>query len=197
MNDSCVNSVYSNSENEEDEELQHNSIHPDPGSDDEEGPRNYIDSDPDYEEEEEEEAHCPEQAEADGNITDLDLDVEDNKEPAEQEARNTAASTANYDGMEGDDADSQDAVPQQQGGLWTADAITNYALEGEDMLQAGKRLFPLNSKWATKQDLKTVLNNYGLTFGFKVVVAGWSFTCNKAGFTKDQKKGTIISEDRK
>ncbi len=65
----------------------------------------------------------------------------------------------------------------------SADMINSYAaLEG-----GGARLLPLNGIWKSKEDLKEVVCKYGLTFGFKACSTGWSFTCNKAGKTRDAK----------
>ena len=48
------------------------------------------------------------------------------------------------------------------------------------------RLFPVASQWASKDDLKQVITNYRLAFGIKVCQKGWSFACNKGGYTKDR-----------
>jgi hypothetical protein len=69
------------------------------------------------------------------------------------------------------------------------------AIDDETIEQAGQRLFPVASMWATKEKLKESLTRYGLAFGFGVLYSrGWTFACNKAGFTKDRKKKTATME---
>jgi hypothetical protein len=58
-----------------------------------------------------------------------------------------------------------------------ASMFSKYALEGEVNVADGERMFPVNSIWATKEDLKEVTTKYGLSFGFKMcnVRAGMEF----------------------
>jgi hypothetical protein len=71
------------------------------------------------------------------------------------------------------------------------------ALEGEDIETAGIRIIPLYSMWTTMQDLKKAVAKYGLAFGFQVCSSGWSFTCNKAGFTRQRRNGNIPEEKQR
>jgi hypothetical protein len=82
--------------------------------------------------------------------------------------------------------------------LQTAEMHTNFAvLDGEDMKAVGLRLMPLSSTWKSKEDLKDVISKYGLAFGFKVCCSGWSFSCNKAGETRDRKKEDVPEDKRR
>ncbi len=71
------------------------------------------------------------------------------------------------------------------------------ALEGEDIETAGIRIIPLYSMSTTMQDLKKAVAKYGLAFGFQVCSSGWSFTCNKAGFTRQRRNGNIPEEKQR
>ena len=95
------------------------------------------------------------------------------------------------------DLDTEPQNIQGQVNRNTAEAFSEYALEGEDMAAAGERMFPIGGEWESKQDLKDVVTNYGLTFGFKICQTGWKFTCNKSGFTKDRPKPDVPVEKKR
>ena len=70
-------------------------------------------------------------------------------------------------------------------------------LDGENLVSAGERIVPLHSLWATKDELKETLTNHGLTCGFKVCSIGWSFTCNKAGASRDRSNKSLPDHKRR
>ncbi len=100
-----------------------------------------------------------------------------------------------------DEGDAEDAAdcnapdePHKEDQIDGQDGTLVYAMDGETIDTAGKRLFALSL--ASKDALKEALSKYGLTFGFLVYCHGWGFTCNKAGFTKDRRKADLPEEKR-
>jgi hypothetical protein len=69
-------------------------------------------------------------------------------------------------------------------------------LEGEDIMAAGERIAPIDSLWETKDALKKTLTNYGLSCGFKICSIGWSFTCNKAGKSRNRTNTSLLELKR-
>jgi hypothetical protein len=130
------------------------------------------------------------------NAKDLDSDFEDLGDDTkdldvEQEGETPAALTSTVLNSDAESDDSNDG---------SNDTLVYGAVDDETIEQAGQQLFPVASMWSTKEKLKESLTKYGLAFGFSVSSRGWTFECNKAGFTKDRRQKTVpgeVSEDKK
>jgi hypothetical protein len=98
-----------------------------------------------------------------------------------------------------DDAKIEPAGDAAQPGVMDCTMHHDFKLDGEDMVTARQRLLPVLSVWASKNDLKEIINKYGLLFGFKIAEHGWTFTCNKAGSTRDRpdKQKSDLPEDKR
>ena len=132
---------------------------------------------------------------------DDEADTEDDKADAEDDEADVEYQEADKfeEADAADKADEEAAAQADEPEMERSAAMyTSYgAIDDEDMQAAGTRLIPLSSIWKSKQDLQEVVSKYGLSFGFKMCCTGWSFTCNKAGSTRDRKKLDIPDDKRR